>query len=105
LTRFINAKGATMRTQKLVNSMMSFEGPPTLFMASAKNDANDAKDAKDAQSDKTALISSRAESSNLEISEVGASQGVKLGSVRYVLVVSLVLAAIAGVVIWNIFAR
>jgi hypothetical protein len=99
LTRFINAKGATMRTQKSANSMMSFEGPPTLFMASAKNDA------KDAQSDKTALVSSRAESPNLEISEVSASQGVKLGSVRYVLVVSLVLAAIAGVVILNIFAK
>jgi hypothetical protein len=40
-----------------------------------------------------------------EISEIKASQGVKLGSVRYVLLTSLVLAAIAGMVIWNIFAR
>ena len=40
-----------------------------------------------------------------EISEVDASQGVKLGSVRYVLGISLALAAVVGVVIWNIFAR
>ena len=40
-----------------------------------------------------------------DISEVKASGGVKLGSVRYVLVVSIVLAAVAGVVIWNIFAK
>jgi hypothetical protein len=39
------------------------------------------------------------------ISEVKASGGVKLGSVRYVLAVSLVLATVAGVVIWNIFAK
>ena len=41
----------------------------------------------------------------IEISEVKASQGVKLGSVRYVLVISLVLAGLAGVIIWNIFAK
>jgi hypothetical protein len=40
-----------------------------------------------------------------EISEIKASQGIKLGSVRYVLVVSLVLAAVAGMIIWNIFAK
>ncbi len=41
----------------------------------------------------------------IEISEVKASQGVKLGSVRYVLGISLALAAVAGVVIWNFFVR
>jgi hypothetical protein len=40
-----------------------------------------------------------------EISEVKASQGAKLGSVRYVLVISLVLAAVAGIIIWNVFAK
>jgi hypothetical protein len=40
-----------------------------------------------------------------DISQIKASQGVKLGSVRYVLLISLVLAAIAGVVIWNVFAK
>lgn len=40
-----------------------------------------------------------------EISEVKASQGAKLGSVRYVLGISLVLAALAGVIIWNVFAK
>jgi hypothetical protein len=39
------------------------------------------------------------------ISEVKASGGVKLGSVRYVLAISLALAAVAGVVIWNLFAK
>jgi len=39
------------------------------------------------------------------LSEVKASGGVKLGSVRYVLVISLILAAVAGVIIWNIFAK
>jgi hypothetical protein len=39
------------------------------------------------------------------ISEVKASGGVKLGSVRYVLGISIALAAIAGMIIWNIFAR
>jgi hypothetical protein len=39
------------------------------------------------------------------ISEVKASGGVKLGSVRYVLGISIALAAIAGVIIWNIFAK
>ena len=39
-----------------------------------------------------------------EISAVHASQGAKLGSVRYVLGISLVLAALAGFVIWNVFA-
>jgi hypothetical protein len=40
-----------------------------------------------------------------EISEIKASQGIKLGSVRYVLAISLLLAAIAGMIIWNIFAK
>jgi len=40
-----------------------------------------------------------------EISEIKASQGIKLGSVRYVLVISLMLAAVAGMIIWNIFAK
>ncbi len=40
-----------------------------------------------------------------EISEIKASQGIKLGSVRYVLAISLLLAAIAGIIIWNIFAK
>jgi hypothetical protein len=40
-----------------------------------------------------------------EISEIRASQGIKLGSVRYVLVISLLLAGIAGMIIWNIFAQ
>jgi hypothetical protein len=40
-----------------------------------------------------------------EISEVKASQGAKLGSVRYVLGISLALAAVAGIAIWNIFAK
>jgi hypothetical protein len=41
----------------------------------------------------------------LQISEVRASGGVKLGSVRYVLFISLALITIAGIVIWNIFAK
>jgi hypothetical protein len=41
----------------------------------------------------------------VEISETRASGGVKLGSVRYVLGISLALTAVAGLVIWNIFAR
>jgi hypothetical protein len=41
----------------------------------------------------------------VELSEVKASQGVKLGSMRYVLGLSLVLAAVAGVIIWNLFAK
>jgi hypothetical protein len=41
----------------------------------------------------------------IDITEVKASGGVKLGSVRYVLAVGLMLAAVAGVVIWNIFAK
>jgi hypothetical protein len=41
----------------------------------------------------------------IELSEIKASGGVKLGSVRYVLGISLVLAALAGVVIWNVFSR
>lgn len=39
------------------------------------------------------------------LSEVEATQGVKLGSVRYVLGISLAIAAVAGVAIWNVFAR
>lgn len=41
----------------------------------------------------------------VEISATKASGGVKLGSVRYVLAGSLVLALIAGVIIWNVFAK
>lgn len=41
----------------------------------------------------------------VEISETNASGGVKLGSVRYVLGISLALAAMAGVIIWNIFSK
>jgi hypothetical protein len=39
-----------------------------------------------------------------DLSETEASGGIKLGSVRYVLLFSLVLAAIAGIIIWNIFS-
>jgi hypothetical protein len=39
------------------------------------------------------------------LSEQKASGGIKLGSVRYVLGISIVLAGIAGVIIWNIFAK
>ena len=41
----------------------------------------------------------------IEISERRASGGIKLGSMRYVLLVSLALAGVAGVILWNIFAR
>ncbi len=41
----------------------------------------------------------------VEISETKASGGIKLGSVRYVLGISLVLAGLAGVIIWNVFSR
>jgi hypothetical protein len=41
----------------------------------------------------------------IEISETKASQGAKLGSVRYVLLISLVLASLAGMIIWNFFAK
>jgi hypothetical protein len=41
----------------------------------------------------------------VEISTTKASGGVKLGSVRYVLGISLVLAAVAGIIIWNIFSK
>jgi hypothetical protein len=37
----------------------------------------------------------------VEISETKASGGIKLGSVRYVLAISLMLAGVAGVIIWN----
>lgn len=40
-----------------------------------------------------------------DISEVEASGGQKLKSVRYVLGISLVLAIVAGMIIWNIFAK
>jgi hypothetical protein len=39
-----------------------------------------------------------------EISTTKASGGVKLGSVRYVLGISLALVAIAGVILWNLYA-
>jgi hypothetical protein len=38
------------------------------------------------------------------LSEVKASGGVKLGSVRYVLVISLILAGLVGMIIWNIYS-
>jgi hypothetical protein len=41
----------------------------------------------------------------VEISATKASGGVKLGSVRYVLGISLILAAVAGVIIWNTFDK
>lgn len=40
-----------------------------------------------------------------DLSETEASSGIKLGSVRYVLLISLSLAAIVGIVIWNVFAH
>ena len=39
------------------------------------------------------------------LSETQASGGKKLDSVRYVLAVSLVLAVVAGIILWNVFAR
>lgn len=39
------------------------------------------------------------------ISEEKASGGIKLGSVRYVLAISILLAAVAGMIIWNVFAK
>jgi len=45
------------------------------------------------------------ETQPVELSTTKASGGVKLGSVRYVLGGSLVLAIVAGVIIWNVFAR
>jgi hypothetical protein len=41
----------------------------------------------------------------VEISDTNASGGIKLGSVRYVLGISLALAFVAGVIIWNVFSR
>jgi hypothetical protein len=41
----------------------------------------------------------------VEKSETEASGGIKLGSVRYVLGISLGLAFVAGVIIWNAFSR
>jgi hypothetical protein len=38
------------------------------------------------------------------ISSRNARGGIKLGTMRYVLAFSLVLATIAGMVIWNLFA-
>jgi hypothetical protein len=40
-----------------------------------------------------------------ELSGAEASQGVKLGSVRYVLAVSLALCAIAGVAFWLFLSK
>ena len=40
-----------------------------------------------------------------DISATRASGGVKLKSVRYVLLISMALAVMAGVIIWNIFAQ
>jgi hypothetical protein len=39
-----------------------------------------------------------------EISQTDASGGVKLGVMRYVLGISVVLAGVAGVILWNIYA-
>jgi hypothetical protein len=39
-----------------------------------------------------------------EISTTKASGGVKLGVMRYVLIISVVLAAVAGIILWNIYA-
>jgi hypothetical protein len=39
-----------------------------------------------------------------EISATKASGGVKLGSVRYVLGISIALAAVAGMILWNLYA-
>ncbi|MDB5740768.1 MAG: hypothetical protein JWP16_1808 [Alphaproteobacteria bacterium] len=39
-----------------------------------------------------------------EISATRASGGVKLGSVRYVLGISLALVVIAGIILWNLYA-
>jgi hypothetical protein len=41
----------------------------------------------------------------IQISETNASGGIKLGSVRYVLGISLALCLVAGVIIWNMFAK
>jgi hypothetical protein len=41
---------------------------------------------------------------SVEISEIKASGGIKLGSVRYVLGISIALAALAGIILWNIYA-
>jgi hypothetical protein len=40
----------------------------------------------------------------VEISATDASGGKKLGVMRYILGISIVLAAVAGVVLWNIYA-
>jgi hypothetical protein len=40
----------------------------------------------------------------LEISTTKASGGVKLGVMRYVLVISIVLATVVGIILWNIYA-
>ncbi len=39
------------------------------------------------------------------LTEDEATQGVKLGSVRYVLEISIAMAAVAGIAIWNAFAK
>ena len=41
----------------------------------------------------------------IDITDIKASGGIKLRSVRYVLGISLALAVVAGVIIWNIFAK
>ena len=40
----------------------------------------------------------------VEISPIKASGGIKLGSVRYVLGISVALATAAGIVLWNVYA-
>jgi hypothetical protein len=40
----------------------------------------------------------------VEISATKASGGIKLHSMRYVLGVSIALAAVAGMILWNIYA-
>jgi hypothetical protein len=40
----------------------------------------------------------------VKISATKASGGIKLHAMRYVLVISIVLAAVAGIILWNIYA-
>jgi len=40
----------------------------------------------------------------LEISATKASGGIKLGVMRYVLGISIALATMAGIILWNIYA-
>ena len=40
----------------------------------------------------------------VEISAIKASGGIKLHAMRYVLGISIALAAVAGMILWNIYA-